>query len=228
LRLRYICVLLVIVLLSACQSSLPEAQTAQSPLPQPAITLSPLETPATAVGLSETEKQSLLAAVNQKITGQVTDYAGGIDELITLESKLLDERSAVWRGRLTPTSCDLIDYEITLDAVRDQEDWELFDSENDLANFGVAWATAWSGAHDGEPTVAPGTPNQLMITHEPAAMFDVLQSVLDEPENHLTRVTSAFYICMTEADGYGSLAGKGLARIETLIPEIRKAVVTLP
>ena len=227
-RTRYMCLLLLAVLLSSCQSSMPTVQPAESPLHQPDPARSPLAAPEAASRLPEKDQETLLAAVRQLLSQRLESYAGGIAELHTLEIRQLDERSVVWRGWTTPQSCALVRYEIDLSAVRNGDKWELFDSEDRLISLAVAWATAWSGAHGGEATSVPTSPNKRVVSLAPAAIVDVLQGLLDEPENNLVRAAAGFYLCITDAEGLGSLADEDLAKTHSLIPEVRQLLTANP
>jgi len=218
--------LIAIMLLVGCRRAGP--QPTLSPLRQPSPALSPLSQPGPITTESPSQK-AFEDAVRQDLDQRLTAYLDqGVGVLQSVALTMADNQSGVWRGLVTPASCPLVSYEIIYDGVNKDHRWQLYEAENSVTNLAKAWATAYSAAHNGEPTIVPGAPITREVTLIPPAIADVLQAVLDEPDNHLVRVTAGFYLCMTDKEGYGSLSGDALARVQGLIPKVRQTLTSTP
>lgn len=221
---------------TATDAPQPTAQpTAVTPSVEPSPGLSPLPTPAlqdSPLALPTVEKTSkggdvvkdLEAAVLADIERRVTEYTGaGLDSSETTKLEMYaDGRSGAWQGSIRLAACPIFTYPASYEGAHNGKAWELYETDESMYILARAWATAYSASHDAEPTMVPGADTARELTAVPELMIEIMQGVLDEPDNAALQAVAGFYLCQTDKDGFGTLSEDALSRLKALIPEVRE------
>jgi len=172
---------------------------------------------------------SLEEAIQARLDRFLADFLGeGLKDLKTSKAQIRDRQFARWQGVLTPQACPLVHYKIAYQGVYKDGKWELYEEEDGETNLARAWAVAYSAAHDGAKTAVPGMKIRREVSLNPSIIGDILQSALEDPDSNVMRATAGFYICITDADGYGNLPAEDLKRVQELIPQVREALQGSP